>query len=206
MVALERFWSISINKVRMHKIEPFFKWRELYTAENDEYSPFYGNTYSEFTFETTIYNYYIHPQWDSIDSESLYIKLLYADYEHSFAIIELLGEWNDCIANDIELLRKNLVDVLIQNGIYKFILLGENVFNFHGEYDDYYQDWLEEISLENGWIVGLNFREHVIDEMSNYNITAYFELDEPFSELLWRKFKPIQLFRLIEIAMSNRLM
>lgn len=189
----------------MHEIEPFFKWRALYTAENDEYSPFFGNQYNEFAFETTIYNYYIHPQWDSIDSESLYVKLLFADYEHSFAIIELFGEWNDCITNDIELLRKNLIDVLLQHGIQKFILLGENILNFHGEYDDYYQDWHEEIVTDHGWIVGLNFREHIIDEMETYNISSYIELGEPFSEFLWRKFKPMQLFQLIELTLSNRL-
>lgn len=189
----------------MHEIEPFFKWREFYTAENDEHSPFFGKTYNEFAFETTIYNYYIHPQWDSIDSESLYVKLLYTDYDHSFAIIELLGEWNDCISNDIELLRKNLIDVLLQNGIHKFILFGEHVFNFHGEIEDYYQDWYEEISSENGWIVGLNFREHVMQEMTEYNIHYFIELGEPFNEILWRKFKPLQLFQLVEIAISNRL-
>ncbi|MEI9956833.1 MAG: hypothetical protein WDM90_11140 [Ferruginibacter sp.] len=34
----------------MQNIEPYFNWRHLYAAEEDELSPFYGRTYSEFEF------------------------------------------------------------------------------------------------------------------------------------------------------------
>ncbi|MEJ7675142.1 MAG: hypothetical protein WKF59_21170 [Chitinophagaceae bacterium] len=41
---------------------------------------FYGREYSEFDFSQTVYNYYIHPQWDEFGSSTLYIKVLMADY------------------------------------------------------------------------------------------------------------------------------
>lgn len=44
----------------------------------------------------------------------------------------------------------------------KFILIGENVLNYHSSDDCYYQEWFEEV--EDGWIILLNFREHVLNE------------------------------------------
>ena len=61
----------------MHDIEPWWGWRDEYTAENDPKSPFYGREYNEFLFTNKIYNYYIHPQWDFFGSETLYLKLIY---------------------------------------------------------------------------------------------------------------------------------
>jgi hypothetical protein len=34
----------------MHTIEPYYRFRELYLAEEDERSAFYGKEYSEFLF------------------------------------------------------------------------------------------------------------------------------------------------------------
>ena len=76
----------------MHDIEPFYNWRHIYTSEEDERSPFYGRSYSEFEFSLTIYNYYIHPQWDEFGSRTLYLKVIMADYEKHYAVIELIGE------------------------------------------------------------------------------------------------------------------
>ena len=90
----------------MHDIEPYFNWRNYYTAEEDKDSPFYGKVYDEFKYSNKIYNYFIHPQWDYIGSPTLYIKLLYADYEDGYAIIELIGEWNDCLNNDVMFLKR----------------------------------------------------------------------------------------------------
>ncbi len=62
----------------------------------------------------------IHPQWDDFGSPTLYLKVLYTDYASwVIAIIELLGEWNDCINNDIMYLKREVVDVLVENGINK---------------------------------------------------------------------------------------
>jgi hypothetical protein len=57
-------------------------------AEEDPRSIFFGRTYSEFEFSQAVYNYYIHPQWDEFGSKTLYLKILFADYDAKFAIIE----------------------------------------------------------------------------------------------------------------------
>ena len=101
--------------------------------------------YSEFEFTNTIYNFYIHPQWDHFGSPTLYLKILFADYKHHFVIIELIGEWNDAINNDIMFLKREVIDPFISNGIYKFILIGENVLNFHASDDCYYEEWYEDV-------------------------------------------------------------
>ena len=122
----------------MIDIEPFYKWREeYYISEDDNHSPFHGKTYSDFTTENTVYNYYLHPHWDYFGSETLYLKILYADYERGEAIIEFIGEWNDAIGNDVMHLKRNVIESLIDNGISKFVLIVENVLNFHGDEDDY---------------------------------------------------------------------
>src|SRR6056297_1594697 len=121
----------------MHDLEPHFTWRQYYTAETDERSSFFGREYSEFYFNHTIYNHYIHPQWDDFGSETLFIKIIYADYNRGFTIIEMFGEWNDCLFNDIMFLKRNVLEVMMESGIRKFILIGENVFNFHSSDDSY---------------------------------------------------------------------
>ena len=121
----------------MHEIEPFFNWRHMYTAEEDQKSPFFGRVYNEFEFTQTVYNYYIHPQWDDFGSRTLYLKVLYADYAENFAIIELIGEWNDAIENDIMTLKRDVIDDMIFQHITKFILITENVLNFHNGEKDY---------------------------------------------------------------------
>ena len=89
----------------MHEIEPFYNWRHLYVSEEDPKSPFFGRDYSEFEFSQAVYNYYIHPQWDEFGSRTLYLKIIYADYELGYAVIEMIGEWNDAIENDIMTLK-----------------------------------------------------------------------------------------------------
>lgn len=129
----------------MHDIEPYYNWRHLYTAEEDSKSPFFGKTYSEFEFTQTVYNFYIHPQWDYVGSQTLYLKVLFADYEIGFAIIELIGEWNDAIENDIMTLKRELIDKMLFQGISKFIMIGENVLNFHSSDECYYEEWYEDV-------------------------------------------------------------
>ena len=92
----------------MHTIEPYFNWRHYYTAETDKHSPFYKRQYSEFHFTNAIYDFYIHPQWDDFGSDTLYMKILNVDYERGYAIIELIGEWNDAISNDIMFIKREI--------------------------------------------------------------------------------------------------
>lgn len=179
----------------MHEIEPFFNWRHLYTAEADEQSPFYGKQYDEFAYSQKIYNYFIHPQWDHFGSDNLYLKILYADYQYQFAIIELIGEWNDCIENDIMTLKREIIDVLISRGINKFILIAENVLNFHSSDDCYYEEWWEDVADEGGWIVCLNMPEQTAREFREAGLDRYIGLIENDH---WRTFKPMALFQLID--------
>jgi len=182
----------------MHDLEPYFNWRHLYTAETDRKSPFFGKVYSEFEFSETIYNFYIHPQWDSFGSNTLYLKVIMADYIHQYAVIELIGEWNDAIGNDIMFLKRDLIDLLIAEGIYKFILIGENVLNFHYSDNSYYEEWFEDIIEEGGWVVGMNFREHVIEEMIQGQLHHFIHLGNKYIEVNWRTLQPHHLMQLIE--------
>lgn len=183
----------------MHEIEPHWNWRDKYIAEEDERSPFFGREYNEFTFSTKIYNYFIHPQWDEIGSQTLYTKLIYANYDLEFAVIEMIGEWNDCLNNDIMFLKRNLIDPLIRQGIYKFALIGENVLNFHASDDCYYEEWWDDIKDNDGWIMGINFREHVLTEMNEVNLSYFMNYAEPLTQITWKPLKPDLFF----VALDN---
>jgi hypothetical protein len=186
----------------MQHIEPFYNWRHLYMSEEDEASPFYGMEYSEFEFRDTIYNYYIHPQWDNFGSPTLYLKVLFADYEEGYAIIEFLGEWNDAITNDIMMLKRELIDSMIHDKITKFILISENVLNFHSSDDSYYEEWYEDISEEDGWIVMLNLPEHLKSEFKQSGINRYIFQQE---YLEWRTHLPLIVFQKVEDQLIKRI-
>ena len=187
----------------MHDIEPFYNWRHLYIASEDERSPFFGREYSEFYFSSSIYNYFIHPQWDGFGSATLYLKILYVNYDEKFCIIELLGEWNDCLYNDIMYLKRNVVEYLEEQGITKFILIGENVLNFHHDDDSYYQEWFDEI--EDGWIACVNFRDHVVKEFEEASLDYYMAMGGRLNELAWRTAEPLKVFQSVERLMMKRL-
>ncbi len=186
----------------MQDIEPFYNWRHLYVAEEDINSPFYRRTYSEFEYSQTLYNYYIHPQWDEFGSRTLYMKVLFADYEMHYAIIELLGEWNDAIENDIMTLRREMTDLMFRKGISKFILIAENVLNFHSSDDSYYEEWHEQLEDDRGWVVILNMPEQSLYDFKRARLTNYCELMELPQ---WRTLKPEVIFQLIDSEMLKRL-
>jgi hypothetical protein len=186
----------------MHDIEPFYNWRHLYTSENDPLSPFFGREYSEFTFTNTVYNYYVHPQWDEFGSFNLYLKILFVDYEVGFAVIELIGEWNDAVENDIMTLRREVTDKLQENNVFKFILIAENVLNFHSSDQEYYAEWFEELSDQDGWVVAINMPEQTQYDFKKARLTRYLELMEQPN---WRTYLPNFLFSLIDQKISNRL-
>lgn len=187
----------------MHEIEPFYRWRDDYISSEDERSPFYNQEYSEFEYDKKVYNFLLHPQWDYFGSDTLYLKILYTDYEQGFAIIEMIGEWNDAIDNDIMLLKREVIDLMLADDITKFILIGENILNFHSSDDSYYEEWFHDV--DDGWIVGINFRQHVIEEFRQADIDYFINFGGNFDELSWRVLKPIQLFHTVENNMQNRL-
>jgi hypothetical protein len=182
----------------MHEIEPFYNWRHLYNAEDDELSPFYGIEHSEFVFSNTIYNYYIHPQWDEFGSRTLYLKVLFADYELNYVIIEMIGEWNDAVENDIMQLKRSVIDLMVAKRISKFILITENVLNFHSSDTDYYEEWLEDIKDEGGWIAGINMPEQTQYDFHRSHIDHYVTLLESPN---WRTFQPHDFFQSIDNKM-----
>ncbi|MBC7535219.1 MAG: hypothetical protein H7258_05960 [Ferruginibacter sp.] len=186
----------------MQDIEPFYNWRHFYTAEEDPQSPFYGRTYSEFEYSQTLYNYYIHPQWDDFGSRTLYMKMLFVDYDQHYAIIELLGEWNDAIENDIMTMRREITDNLFKLGIAKYILIAENVLNFHSSDDSYYEEWQEQLEDEQGWIAIIDMPEQSKYDFKKARLTNYIELVELPQ---WRTLKPEFVFQLIDNEMTKRL-
>ena len=189
----------------MHDLEPYYNWRGLYIASEDPYSPFYEREYSEFEFTDKIYNHYIHPQWDSFGSQTLFMKILFVDYEDGYAIMEFIGEWNDLLYNDIMLLKREIIELLMRHGISKYILLGENVLNFHSSDDCYYEEWFEEVNDEDGWIAIVNLRDHVLEDFQSANIDSYFVLGGTLNDTRWRTHSPDQFFQQIQSQVMKRL-
>jgi hypothetical protein len=187
----------------MQDLEPYHRWRDYYVASEDEFSPFFEMEYSEFTYTNKIYNYYIHPQWDDFGSETMYIKVLFVDYEDGFAIFELIGEWNDAIGNDIMFLKRDLMDVMMEKDIFKFIFIAENVLNFHASDDSYYEELYDDISDENGWVAILNTPEHVTREMQKAQIQYFVNLGGVFEEVNWRPHKPERLFAAVDALVNG---
>jgi hypothetical protein len=184
-------------------IEPYYIWRDIYRSEDDDLSPFFERQYNEFEYTHTIYNYAIHPQWDEFGSSTLYIKILFADYEKGFAVIEMMGEWNDAVNNDIMFLKRDVAEILIENGINKFILIGENVLNFHSSDDCYYEEWFQDV--DEGWIVALNFQAHVLEEFRKSNLDYFLNFGGELDSTNWRKFSPMLLYAHVQQIMKHRL-
>ena len=187
----------------MHLVEPFYDWRNYYISSDDSSSLFFGHEYSEFEFENSIYNFYIHPQWDSIGSSTLFLKIIFVEYNEGYTIIELIGEWNDAIENDIMTLKREIIEPMIELGINKYILIGENVLNFHYSDDCYYEEWFDEI--EDGWIATINFHDHVTSEFQKINIDNYFVMGGELEEIEWRTYSPFQLFNKINNLVNKRI-
>ncbi len=190
----------------MIDIEPFEKWRErFYISEEDNHSPFYGREYSAFSTENMVYNYFIHPQWDFFGADTLYAKILFADYEDGGAIIEFIGEWNDAIGNDVMHLKRTVIEPLIDKGISKFVLIVENVLNFHGSDDEYYAEWAEEAqdSFNGGWIAFLNTFDHVVDEMKHSHLDHYLHFGVDFNGLNWRMQEPKNVVKAVEMLVKG---
>ena len=186
----------------MHNIEPYYRWREEYAPEDDTRSPFYGRKYTEWK---QIYNFVLHPMWDDFESETLYLKVLMADYEENYAIIELIGEWNDAVENDVHFLKRNVIEKMLDAGISRYILIMDNVLNFHGDGDDYYAEWAEECqdAFNGGWIVALNTFDHVADEMHQTQLDNYVHFGANFNSVNWRQLQPMGVFKSVEMLLKN---
>jgi len=188
----------------MHDIEPYYKWREYYIASEDRDSPFHGRAYDEFTFTNKVYNYFIHPQWDDFGSQTLYMKILFVDYSDGVALIELIGEWNDCLNNDIMFLKREIIDHLLKRGIHKFIIFCDNVLNFHGDDDSYYEEWYEDTNEEGGWISFVNLQDHVMREMEGFHLQYYINFGANLNNINWRHKTPaMAILQIVNIMNSS---
>jgi hypothetical protein len=118
-------------------------------------------------------------------------------------VFEFIGEWNDALHNDIMHLKRNIVEHFERYGINKFILIGENVLNFHGSDDCYYEEWFEEV--EDGWIAMVGFRDFVLDEMKNFNIDSYVNFGGTLQIDNWRTLTPKTFFQLVEQQIQRRI-
>ena len=86
----------------MHELIPHSGWRTHYIADTDVNSPFYDNQGAPDNGNYhRMYDFIIHPEWDHVGCETLFVKLIFVDYQQGFGVIELLGEWNDTIHNDM---------------------------------------------------------------------------------------------------------
>jgi hypothetical protein len=187
----------------VHQILPFENWLKYYDSSTDERSPFFEKEYNFDLYSETIYGYYIDPSWDYFGSETLYLKILYADYDEGFAILEFLGEWNDTIENDIMTLKRNFLELLAHEGINKYILIGENILNFHGSDDSYYEEWFED--LEEGWIAAVCFPDFIQQELQKYRIDNYINMGGTLQIEMWRTLHPLQFYQLVSQLIQRRL-
>lgn len=188
----------------MHDIEPYFKWRKHYIASEDEKSPFHGYLNDEFKYTHKIYNYYIHPQWDAFGSSTLYAKVIFVDYNQGYCFIELIGEWNDCITNDAMFLKREIIDHLVRQDIYRYVILCDNVLNFHGSDDSYYEEWYDDVKDDQGWICFINTQPHILSEMESQKIQYYVNIGTRFNEYSWRNSEPAYLIQHIEGIILNQ--
>jgi hypothetical protein len=84
--------------------------------EEDERSPFFGEEHSEFEFTHAVYDHVIHPQWDNFGQQHAVHEGALRRLRRGYVIIELIGEWNDLLHNDIMLLKRNIMEHLMAKG------------------------------------------------------------------------------------------
>ena len=94
----------------------------------------------------------------------------------------------------------------MEEGIHKFIFICENVLNYHGSDDCYYEEWAEECREENGWICVINSLEHVSDEMKITNLQYYINFGKSYNNINWRPHKPQNFFKAIEALVNGEVL
>jgi ribosomal protein L30E len=100
------------------------------------------------------------------------------------------------------LLKRDIGDELMKQGLTKFIFIAENVLNFHSSDNEYYKEWAEELREETGWIIVLNMPPATQQDFIRKKLQYYMELmDLPE----WRSYKPYHLFKKIDADMQMRL-
>ena len=104
--------------------------------------------------------------------------------------------------NDIMNIKREVADKFMAEGIYKFILIAENVLNFHSGDKDYYEEWTEETGEQNGWVICINMPEQTQYDFRRAKLDRYIGLMEQPD---WRIYKPFHLFKLVSSLQERRL-
>jgi hypothetical protein len=91
---------------------------------------------------------------------------------------------------------------MFAKGINKFILIAENVLNFHSSDDSYYEDWREQLQDVGGWVVILDMPLQSQYDFKQARLTNYIELVD-FPQ--WRTLKPEIIFQQLDGMMFKRL-
>ena len=95
-----------------------------------------------------------------------------------------------------------MTDQLFDKGIVKYVIIAENVLNFHSSDDCYYEEWYEDVAEEGGWIVMLSLAEQSKYDFTRAGIDRYVQLIELLD---WRPFTPMNLFTKIDNSLLKRL-
>lgn len=102
-------------------------------------------------------------------------------------------------------LKREVIEPMVGEGVFRFILIGENVLNFHGSEDCYYEEWYEDICDEDGWICVLSALPHVEEEMRDTQLHHYLHFGKPYNTLNWRPFAPRALYHLLDGLVNGRI-
>ena len=105
--------------------------------------------------------------------------------------------------NDSMFLKRELVDAMVEEQIYRFIFIAENVLNFHGDETDYYEEWYDDLQEYQGWAVVLNLQPHVLEEMQETRLDDYLHLGTLFNDINWRPHEPARIYEAIEGVLSQ---
>ncbi len=186
----------------MQNILPTFSWQKYYNSSRDSKSPFFGLK-PKSNYENEIYGYFIDPAWQYIGSETLYCNILMVNYDLKYAVIELFGEWNDALHNDIKWLKNTVLDTFIQNEITHFVLITENILQYHGSFSDYYEELYED--TEEGWLCILELPTFLETEFNKFKMQRYFHFGGSLNFSNWRTFKPNDLFSKLNVLVMKRL-
>jgi hypothetical protein len=85
----------------------------------------------------------------------------------------------------------------------KFILIGENILNFHGSDDCYYEEWFDDV--EDGWISAVSFPEFIQDEFKKYHVDSYINMGGTLQIDKWRTMMPHTFFDTVNGLIMRRL-
>jgi hypothetical protein len=99
-------------------------------------------------------------------------------------------------------LKREVIDKLFESGITKFIIIAENVLNFHSGDKDYYEEWFDEVMDAGGWIAIINMPEQTQHDFRKAKLNRFIQLIELEN---WRTYKPFHLFKLIDEQIARLL-